>query len=121
MVHDQSFKQMLVPGEMARFDRDLSELSVSKDSNYKYTSWKDGELIFKNDQMNEVLEKLERWYNIKIEVKNKKIYQMIFNATIVNENVNEIFALIKYSCGIDYQIIQSHDPSIPVKVILTKE
>lgn len=119
-VHDQSFKLKLNPGEVAEFDVERKELLVSKEGSYKFTSWKDGILILKNDPMSEVFKKLERWYNIDIDVKNDKVNQLIFNATIVNENVEEIFDLIKFSCGINYEIIPSDDPEIPVKVILTK-
>ncbi len=117
---DQSLKKQLVPGEMARFDVVRKELAVSRDANYKFTSWKDGILIFRNDSMDEVLKKLGRWYNIDIQVDNPQIDQLIFNATIVNENVEDIFDLIKFSCGINYKIIRSDNPAIPVKVILTK-
>lgn len=120
LANNKSFKQMLSPGEMARFDIMRKELVVSRDVNYKFTSWKDGVLIFRNDSMDEVLKKLGRWYNIDIQVDNPKINQLIFNATIVNENVEDIFDLIKFSCGINYKIIRSDNPSIPVKVILTK-
>ncbi len=120
MDDDKTFKQMLKPGEMAEFNLERKKMSISKDVNYKLTSWKDGILIFKDDPMDEVLKKLERWYNINIEVNNGDINHLVFNATIVNENIEEIFDLIKYSCGINYKIIPSNNPEVPVKVILTK-
>jgi hypothetical protein len=68
--------------------------------------------------MDKVLEKLERRYNIEIEVKDPEIRKLIFNATIINETVVEIFDLIKFTCSVDYQIIRSKDPEVPEKVIL---
>lgn len=115
---DQSVIQKLVPGEKAEFDKQDQELSVNKVDIYNYTSWKDGVLIFKDEPMSTVFEKLERWYNIDIEVKNKKVNQLIFNATLVNESVEEIFDLIKFTCAINYTIVPSKNPTIPVKVIL---
>lgn len=117
---NQSLKKQLVPGEMARFDVVRKELVVSREANYKFTSWKDGILIFRDDSMGEVLKKLERWYNIDIKVESPNINQLVFNATIVNENVEDIFDLIKFSCGINYRIIRSDNPTVPVQVILTK-
>ncbi|MGQ8336198.1 FecR family protein [Sunxiuqinia sp. A32] len=121
LTHDnyKSFRQILNPGEKLEFDTENVGLNVSQVDIYKYTSWKDGILIFKNDPMNEVLEKLERWYNIKIDVRNKEIYNLVFNATIVNQSVEEIFELIRYTCSVEYQIIHSKDPEIPEKVILS--
>jgi len=120
LADNESFKQMLSPGEMARFDTEYKRLIINRETNYKFTSWKDGVLIFRNDPMYEVLKKLERRYNIDIQVNSADIYQLVFNATIINENVDEIFHLIKFSCGIDYNIIPSDNPKIPVKVVLTK-
>jgi ferric-dicitrate binding protein FerR (iron transport regulator) len=117
---DQTATELLKPGEMAEFDTKQKELSISKVDSYNYTSWKDGVLIFKNEPMSKVLEKLERWYNIDIEVTDYKVNQLIFNATIVNESVEAIFDLIKFSCAINYTIIPSKNPEIPVKVIISK-
>ena len=117
---DQSILQMLKPGEMAEFNTQRQELSINKVDSYYYTSWKDGKLIFKDEPMDMVFEKLERKYNIDIEVKNPKVYQQIFNATIVNESVEDIFDLMKFSCAITYSIVPSRNPEVPVKVIIYK-
>lgn len=116
----QSFIHMLNPGEKAEFNTESRELSVRKVDCSNYTSWKDGLLIFKNEPMVDVFKKLERRYNIDIEVKNNKVNQLIFNATIVNESVEEIFDLMKFSCAINYKIIPSQNPEVPVKVIISK-
>ena len=118
--NDKAFDYILKPGEMARFNSKKNELKIEKADTYKFTSWKDGILIFENDPMTEVFEKLERWYNIDIIIKNSKVEHQIFNATIVNENVDEIFELIKFSCAVNYRIIRSNQPDIPIKVIITE-
>jgi ferric-dicitrate binding protein FerR (iron transport regulator) len=117
---DHSLIQMVKPGEMAEFNIDKRELSISKVDCNNFTSWKDGILIFKDQPMKNVLEKLERWYNIDIEVKSDKVNQLIFNATIINESVEELFDLMKYTCAINYSIIPSRNPAVPVKVIISK-
>ena len=117
--NNNSFDHILRPGEKAEFNTYSKELAISKVDTYQYTSWKDGILIFKNDRMDEVLEKLKRWYNIDIEVKDPKVYELVFNATIVNESVEEIFDLIKYTCSVNYEIIHSKSPEIPEKIIIT--
>ena len=110
---------MLSPGEMAQFDMSRKKINVTRVDSYKYTSWKDGLLIFKDDPMSEVLEKLERWYGIDIEIKNQEVYKMIFNATIMDETIEDIFDLMKYTCAIKYKIIYSHHPEILTKVIIS--
>lgn len=117
---DQSFSHILKAGEKAAFDTGTGKAVVEKVDVYRYISWKDGMLIFKDTPMNKVLEKVARWYNIQIEVKDSRINSLLFNATIINEDVDEIFDLIAYTCAVDYRILPSKVPGIPVKVILTK-
>ncbi len=117
---DKSFDYTLIPGEKAEFNVERRSLSVSKVNNYNYTSWKDRILIFQDASMREVINKMERWYNIQIEVENENIYKLIFNATIVNESMKDIFDLIKFTCAVNYKIISSDKPEIPVQVILSK-
>ncbi len=116
---DKFLNLLLKPGEKAQYDNDQNQLLVSTVESYKYTSWKDGILIFKDDPMMEVLEKLEHWYGIDIEVRNNEVYDLIFNATIRDENMEDIFELMKFSCSINYTINYSHTPEIPTKIIIT--
>jgi len=117
--NSKSFGYTMSPGEMAEFNTNRKEISISKVNTNKFTSWKDGILNFKNDHMGDVFNKLDRWYNIKVEVKDPEVYKLIFNATIVNESVEEIFELIRFTCEVNYKIIPSKNPAIPVKVIVS--
>ncbi|HBL74188.1 MAG: hypothetical protein A2W90_17705 [Bacteroidetes bacterium GWF2_42_66] len=118
-ANDKSFGYTLSPGEKAEFNVARGNLSVNKVNSYNYTSWKDGILIFEDAPMRDVIEKLERWYDINIEVKNENVYKLVFNATIVNESMGDIFDLIKFSCAVNYKIIPSDKPEVPVQVILS--
>lgn len=117
--NDTSFGYTMKPGEKVEFNTGRKEMAVSTIDLAKFTSWRNGVLIFKNDPMDMVLKKLERWYNIQIEVKDPKVNQLIFNATIVNESIDEIFELIRFTCGVNYKIIPSKNPEVPVKVVIS--
>ena len=119
-AEDQSSMQILKPGEKAEFDVDSRKLSVSNVDSHDYSSWKEGILILKDEPMVNVFKKLERWYNIDIEVKDPQIGKMVYNATIINESIEEIFSLMKFTCSINYTIVPSRDPEIPVKVIISR-
>ena len=110
---------ILEPGEKASFDEENNELRISKVRSYKYTAWKEGLLIFEDDPMNIVLKKLERWYDIDIEITDSNINEFVFNATIMDESIEDIFELIQFSCGIKYKIIYSKNPKIISKVIVS--
>ncbi len=113
----QSF--LLNPGEKAEFNGDMNTMTISKVTSSKYTSWKDGVLIFENDPMGEVMKKLESWYDITIEVQDPKVYNLIFNATIIDESIEDLFELMKYSCDINYRIYYSRNPKVATKVTVS--
>ena len=117
--HTLNYK--LIPGEKADYDIEKKQLSVENIDVEKYTSWKDGKLIFKNDPMKLVLEELERWYNIKIEVKDQEVYNSIFTGTVNNEGYPQIFKLIEYSCPVHYELVNNLNPEEIPKIIITKK
>ena len=56
-------EQFLSPSEKAVY-ADNSAFSVTKVDTEKYTSWKDGYLVFDKTPMTEVLSQIERYYNL---------------------------------------------------------
>jgi len=121
LMHSQAkfTNAVLKPGERAIFNENNNQLSVDEVNSYKYTSWRDGILIFEDDPMQEVFKKLESWYDVDIEIESQEIYAMKFNATIMDESLEDLFELMKYTCGIQYQIIYSREPQISSRVIVT--
>ncbi len=118
--HIKSFNYTLKPSELADFDIAAKKVAIKNTDIQKFTSWKDGILIFKDDPMKQVIEKLERWYNIKIDVSDPEVYNSIFTGTISNESYEQIFKLIEYSCPVSCEIINRPESTLGPKIILTK-
>ena len=72
----------------------------------KYISWKEGKLIFRNDSIEAIAKRLSRWYNVDIQVKDKILSQYTFNATFIDESLDQILELLKIASPIDYTISQ---------------
>ena len=104
----------LSPGENARYDLTKREISISKANTDYYTSWKEGYLVFKNETLENIVRKFERWYNITVIFDEEEIKQMEFTGTILkNKPIDQIFDILKYTAGIDYSIeIINNKPSI---------
>ena len=79
-----------MPGQLAQFNRRSGEMMIHDADINRITAWRDGILYFSDSPMKEVLIKLKRKYDIDIEVKNQKIYNSVFTATIKNETLEEI-------------------------------
>lgn len=72
----------------------------------KYTSWKDGKLMFRNDPMPEVIERINRWYNVRLIIEDKEIEEYRYRATFKDETLDEVLKMLKITSPIDYYIPQ---------------
>ncbi len=117
----ESFSYTMAPGEKATFNlKQNNSMNISQINTDVYSSWKDGELIFRNSPMGEVVEKLRKWYNVNIEIEDTEVYNSIFSGTIKNESYEEIFRLIGIACHVDYKIKHNYDKKAKPKIIISK-
>ncbi len=64
--HLGSKEYILEPNQRAAFDIETKKTSISKVDVENYISWHQGYLIFETQELNRVIKKLERYYNIQI-------------------------------------------------------
>lgn len=68
----------------------LSKIHVDNKEYIQETSWTTDKLVFKDETMEELIPKLERWYNVNINVESRQIKSYRYTATITKENVNQV-------------------------------
>lgn len=73
----------------------------------QFTAWKDNKLVFKNEDLESLCIKLERWYNVKINLKSKDLRKFHYTGTIENETINDVIKIIQLTMPIDYEIDHS--------------
>jgi ferric-dicitrate binding protein FerR (iron transport regulator) len=71
----------------------------------KITSWKEGRLVFRDEPFEEVVKKINRWYNVNIVIKDKVLESYTYLATFEDETLDEVLKLLKLSAPIDYKDI----------------
>jgi ferric-dicitrate binding protein FerR (iron transport regulator) len=79
-------------------------LRIKKVETDVFTAWKDNRLVFRNESFRSLAVKLERWFDVKINILNKEILDFHFNGTIENETIQDIMEIIKYTLPIQYTI-----------------
>lgn len=82
-----------------------------------YTSWKDGKMIFRREPFETVAKRLERWFNVTIELKGEGIKKLWYTGTIEMESFSEVLELIKNTTPIAY----SFNPNTRVLTISKKD
>ncbi len=98
------FNQTISPNEKITFNHKLKTLKLAKVDATRQIAWKDGYLIIDNETLGQVASRIERWYNIKIEIQDEQLKNYRFKATFKDEPLEEVFRLIALTTPIKYQI-----------------
>jgi len=95
----------LLPGERAVYNSKKSKIIITKVDPEIYSSWRNGEIIFKDATLNDLIIELERIYDIKFYLKDKSIGEFRFRGMFCYKN-NLIDALekIKKTAELEYYI-----------------
>jgi transmembrane sensor len=92
----------LTPNQHLIYDRQTKAVTLENEDPDKYTAWKDGKLIFRDDPLNNVVKKIGRAFNVDIEFKESAVQNYRYHATFKDESFSEILKLLKVSAPIDY-------------------
>ena len=100
---------MLKPGFKGSVDKENFRVKTSKVNTKIYTSWIDGEVIFRNETFSQILKKLERLYNVTIINNKNESLDEVFNAAIdvENENIEQVLEYFNKIYNIEYQIFNN--------------
>ena len=99
-------KFMMEPGDLAVFSKKENTIKKSHADLDKYIAWKSGKLMFRDDPMIKVIEKLGRWYSVKFQVDDPEILSYVYSATFPNESLDRILEMLKISAPLlDFQLL----------------
>jgi ferric-dicitrate binding protein FerR (iron transport regulator) len=100
-----SKKLTLLPNQQAVFEKESKKLFLEhKDKAIDYTSWRDGQLVFDDRPLADIVNELERWFNVTIEVEDRTSLNCHFSASVNNKTLEEVMELFKDAEAIDYRI-----------------
>ena len=95
----------LLPLEQAVFKKESQELILRRHiETDNYTSWKQGELVFNEKPLPDIIKDLERWYNVKIHMDNLSEQKCSFSGRFKNERLEEVLELFKSSDDVSFEI-----------------
>lgn len=72
---------LLEPGEQAVLT-DVGKLSKQKVDVNRYTAWKDGHFVFDDERLEDVMNTVARWYDIKVFYQNQDVKDVRINGNI---------------------------------------
>lgn len=95
-------KVTMIPSERLVFQNGNISKSVTDPA--KYNAWTKGKLVFRGDPMAEVARRIERWYNVKIEIADKELENYSFRATFEDDKIEDVLRLLSMTSPIRYEI-----------------
>lgn len=90
----------LAPGDHFQYDAGKNAYNVKQVDVRKYIGWKDNYLLFDNDPMKEVMERLSDWYGVDIVIADKTIENMRFTAMFDDLKLMQIIDILELSSNL---------------------
>lgn len=126
-VSDKKGQQLasLTPDQKMVLDKNKRKFTIEKIKSEQYTAWKEGKLMFRNENIEDMAVRLSRWYNADVVVDKEQsdIGTYTYHGTFVDEQLDDVLKLLSLSSPIRYIEIErknDKDGNFPKrKVILS--
>lgn len=103
-VSSRSGKQMAVlsPNEQLTLNIEKRTFLKNKVEASQYSTWKEGKLVFRNENMQQVARRLSRWYNAEVVVDDHLLNDYTFHATFIDEPLDEVMKLLSLTTPLSF-------------------
>jgi transmembrane sensor len=91
------------PDQMCIYYPGTSLYRIDTVDTEKITAWKEGKLIFRDESFNDIVKKINRWYNVEIVIKDETLKSYSYQATFIDETLDEVLKLLELSAPIEYK------------------
>jgi transmembrane sensor len=97
---------MLAPGEQAELDKVTGDIILNKVKASNFDAWKDGRYEFFNENLIEVFQMVERWYDVELIYHADEFKSMNFSGVIRrNKPMDHFLTLLGHSIPIRYEFV----------------
>ncbi|HEX8547078.1 MAG TPA: FecR domain-containing protein [Cytophagaceae bacterium] len=103
-LKDFSQSVILLPGQTGKvhLQQNLPSLTKSETSDLNFMAWKTKKLTFQKSDFQQVFSAMERYFNVKIKLKNPNILKCNFSGTFNNPEMEDILKVVAMTKKISY-------------------
>lgn len=103
----------LEPSQRLVYNKQMGTSSIESLSNADQTIlWSHNTIYFRDTPMQEVIQELERWYDVQFEVADPKVYNFTFSLQTPNlplrELLNELENIAPIRCSVNNKTVEIH-------------
>ena len=91
--NDSTWNCDLTPGHMLKFDKGTARVTSEERDPRIYTSWIDGEFKFRDMRLEDIMKKLNRWYDFEVAYEEEELKDLRFSGAA--EKYNPVEFLLK--------------------------
>lgn len=95
---------MLLPYEMVSLHKVTGRVVKERYDPSEYLAWKEWKLIFRKATFDEVIDKLEKWYGVEIQIDQDLHIQGRFNGEFHNKSLDYVLKGLSFSNRINFKI-----------------
>ena len=77
----QKFRD-ITPGEQVVYEKETKNMQVKQVDVSRYTAWRDGKFIFRNERLEDIMMYLARWYNVQYKFMDDKVKDIRIGAKL---------------------------------------
>ena len=101
----------LRPNQQLLLNLDNNQYQINRVEASNFTAWREGKLIFRNEGLEAVAKRIERWYNVDIEITDESLKDYTFHATFMDHNLEEVLTLLTLTSPIKFEIEEQNNNS----------
>ena len=106
-TYNEKSSTHLTPGHIATWSNVDKNISIDEVDTSEYTSWIDGKMIFKRRTFKEIIQVLERHFDIEIVNNYDSLNSQRFLASFDTENIEQILEYFKKTNNFNYEIVNN--------------
>ena len=96
--------ELLEPGHKGEWDRAQEKITFTKVETGIYTGWMEGKLVINKLSFDKIIIKLERYYGVTIENRNKNIKAQVYTAEFLYESLEQVLNSFQVDTDFKYEI-----------------
>ncbi len=98
-------KFILSSGQLAVYTKKQKAIYKSETNLDKYVAWKSGKLMFRDDPMERVIDKLGRWYGVTFRIEDTELLKYAYSATFSAESLDQVLKMLSLSAPINFEYL----------------
>jgi len=96
--------ETMIPGQHITYNPDSDSITSSEGNVDKYVAWKEGKLVFDNESMTEIAERLGRMFNVEFEIADDA-KDFSYTATFFDDPLYLILDLMTETAPLTYSVL----------------